>query len=38
LPEFLGEQEPGLTTEDIQLASFHVSRFIRVEEERRRMK
>jgi hypothetical protein len=38
LPEFLRKQEPKLTKEDIQLASFHLSRFIRVEEQRRRVK
>jgi hypothetical protein len=38
LPAFLSKQEPKLTKEDIQLASFHLSRFIRVEEGRRRVK
>jgi hypothetical protein len=38
LPEFLRKQEPKLTKEEIQLASFHLSRFIRVEEGRRRVK
>jgi len=36
LPEYLKKQQPQLTKEDIKLASYHLSRFIRVEESRRR--
>jgi hypothetical protein len=38
LPKFLEHQASRLTKEEVQQASFHLSRFIRVEEERRRMK
>jgi hypothetical protein len=38
LPKFLQHQASRLTKEEVQQASFHLSRFIRVEEERRRMK
>lgn len=37
LPQYLRKQEPKLTKEEISLASFHLSRFIRVEEGRRRI-
>lgn len=35
LPGFLGNEPPILKDEEIRLASFHLSRFIRVEEQRR---
>lgn len=38
LPKFLERQEPRLTKEEIHQASFHLSRFIRAEEGRRRLK
>ncbi|MBY6204147.1 nuclease-related domain-containing protein [Halomonas denitrificans] len=38
LPSYLANKEPVLTKEQIQMASYHLSRFIRVEEERRRLK
>ena len=37
LPEYLRKQQPQLTKEEISLASYHLSRFIRVEEARRRI-
>ena len=38
LPKFLKHQDPQLTKEEIHQASFHLSRFIRTEEGRRRLK
>jgi len=38
LPKYLENRDVVLTKEQIQLASYHLSRFIRVEEERRRAK
>jgi hypothetical protein len=36
LPSYLANRDPVLTKEEIQLASYHLLRFIRVEEDRRR--
>ena len=36
LPKFLGNEPPCLTPEEVKLASFHLSRFIRSSEQNRR--